>query len=271
MTAPNRIHGWLVSKPAEATRLQLLTIAIGEDPTLVQEWAAHELIPSPEDGFTAAQTVIDVAQSECDAQQQKCKFALRWVCAEGRNRAQTVIKCMPRESAELEGEGEPDPSKQGIVEGLLRHKENDHKQTHMQWVAAGASQREVIGLLMEQNRALFGERTVLVASNGKLVEQVQSLVALCRDLLDEKRTRSAAAAGMVDPRTEAQALAISELASGIRENILPALAAPLSRLIENGATALATRPARGKPGKPPPPANGASGNGKPGNGHGVGN
>lgn len=271
VTAPNRIHGWLVGRPADATRLQLLTLAVGEDPALVQEWMQEDIIPSAEDAFTAAARVIDTAQQECDAQAVKCKFALRWTDAEGRSRGQTVIKCMPQSTAELDGPGEPEPSSQGIVELVLRHKENDHRQVHVAWMGAQQTSRELVGQVMEQNRMLFGELGKVREERALLLTQTIQLVQLVREMLDEKREKRQLEAGMTDPRIEAQALAITELASGVREHLLPAAAAPLTRLLESAGTALA-RSGAPKPPKPKPPAaNGKAGNGAPPRGQGVGN
>lgn len=264
MTAPSRIHAWLADRPADAAVLQLLTLSIGEDPSLVQEWLATEILPSPELAFEAATRVLDIAQAECDAQQVRCKFAVRWVAADGRPRGQTVIKCSPREHMQEDGSADPEPTKTGIVEQVLRHKENDHRQTHVAWMGVAQQNREHVGELRAQNAALF-------AALVKRDELFMSIVGMVKELLDEKRQRQALDGGAPSAKDEAVALAITELAGGAREHLLPAIAAPLAKLVENAGAALAVRP--GKPnGKPPAKPNGANGHGKPGaGGNGVGN
>lgn len=231
-----RLASWLAqARPHGVERLQLILLPLEGAPWAVRDWSGVEL-PPPEASFALAQAVYDLAHVEADAIGSPCRFGIRWLDAAGESRAQTVIRILPTRSGQQPGpaehpfnfDDEQDASATGVLATSLRHGENMHRQMLVGSSESSKAQRDAMGVVLQSNQQI-------TAVLGMVVEQNRMLFGVTLEL-----ARNAGAGGGTgqadDPVKAAHAIGLETAYRALSEHVVPKLPEVAKAVFERTAT-----------------------------------
>jgi hypothetical protein len=120
-----------------------------------------------------------------------------------------VINCTPERYPQEAGEADSEPTKQGFVEQLMRHGENQHKQSHV-----------FAQNILQQTRELLGQAHADRTAAQAMTLQVSRLLI---ELIEKFRDLPTGKAKPASATDEAYALSIAAIGEAIAKDCVPAL------------------------------------------------